>query len=418
MTLATPATAPLDTVRLHWLLRAANHIGRALGPLGLTPKLDPDRLERRASKRTGLNDFGTTPTGERPWREGLERLCTAYNTTSNLHLAGRLSARDHLTRGLVNRLLTIEARRRDPSLATAPLIPPLVVIGLPRSGTTFLHRVLCHAPDALPPLTWQTLAPLPPVHGPDRRPQEGERTIETIRRSAPGIDAKHYLNHEQPEECMMLLDASMASLTYGVLFPAYDYTDWIFTRDGIDDYRYWRDALVGFQRAAPTRRLTLKAPAHTAFIEAIWHHIPDACIIHPHRDPVEVVGSLCSLFYTFHSLVVDRIDRIALGQSMLRTCEHLMQRNLAARAAHPHKTIVDVPYRRLMAKPVETVLGLYEQHGLPVTDALQRAITEAIAERPQHAHGRHTYALEDFGLTPQIVHDRLDPLVQPFLADR
>ncbi|MCB9542929.1 MAG: sulfotransferase [Myxococcales bacterium] len=412
MSPAPGTRAPLDTVRLHWLLRGANRVGRLLAPLGLRPSLDAAAIEARARKLSGLDDFG-----DPGYRDGLERLCAELDTRAGLHLAGRLSARDHLVRGLGNRLGFTDARRRDPSIATAPLIPPLVVVGLPRSGTTFLHRVLCHAPDALPPVTWQLLAPLPPASGPDRRRAQGARTIGDIRRAAPGIDAKHYLDHEQPEECMMLLDASMASLTYGLLFPVPDYIAWLFEHDATDDYRYWRDGLVHLQRGAPDRRLTLKAPVHTAFVDAIWHHVPDALIIHPHRDPAAVVGSLCSLFFTFHSLVVDAVDRDALGASMLAMCERMMQRNLDARAKHPDKVIVDVRYRTLMADPVGTVLSLYERHGLPVTPALEAAIADGIARRPQHAHGRHDYALEDFGLTAAGVRARLDPLVAPFLRD-
>lgn len=404
-------SAHLDTVRLHWLLRTLNQLGRLPAALGLRPALTPEALERRATRQTGLDDFG-----DRTYRDGLDRLCVELDTRADLHLAGRLSARDHLTRGLANRLLTHEARRRDPALRTAPLVPPLIVIGLPRSGTTFLHRVLCHIPDALPPLTWQCLAPYPPLNGPDRRHAQGHKTIRDIRRAAPGLDAKHYLDPEQPEECMMLLDASLASLTYGLLFPVPDYIDWLIAHNARDDYTYWRDALATLQRTAPDRRLVCKAPVHTAFIDAIWAEIPDATIIHPHRDPVAIVGSLCSLFYTFQSLVVDTVDRPALGQSMLRLCEGLMRRTLAARAAHPEHTVIDIAYRRLIADPVTTVLDIHERAGLPITPALEAAITEGVARRPQHAHGTHTYALEDFALTEREVRDRLDPLLAPFLA--
>lgn len=405
------ASPRLDTVRLHWLLRALNQLARLPAALGLRPRLDPEALERRARHQTGLDDFGP-PT----YRDGLDRLCAELDTRDALHLAGRLSARDHLTRGLANRLLTHDARRRDPTLRTAPLTPPLIVVGLPRSGTTFLHRVLCHIPDALPPLTWQCLAPFPPRHGPDRRHAQGKKTIQDIRRAAPGLDAKHYLDHEQPEECMMLLDASLASLTYGLLFPVPDYIDWLVTHDARDDYTYWRDALATLQRAAPDRRLVCKAPVHTAFIDAIWAEIPDATIIHPHRDPVAIVGSLCSLFYTFQSLVVDTVDRPTLGQSMLRLCEGLMRRNLAARAAHLEHTVIDIPYRRLTTAPVQTVLEIHERAGLPITPALETAVTEGVANRPQHAHGTHTYALEDFALTEREVRDRLQPYLDPFLT--
>lgn len=395
--------AGLGPARLHWTLRMVNQVGRGLARVGLAPSLAPAAIEELARRETGLEDFGGDA-----HREGLELLCEELDRHANLTTSGRIAARQALVRGLSNRLLLVDARKRDASLRHEPIVPPLVVIGAPRSGTTFLHRVLCHAPDALPLLTWQLFRPLPPIRGPDRRVELMQRSLEAYRRAAPELDAKHFLSAELPEECMMLLDASFASFTYITQFPAFAYMDWMMARDGIEEYGCWRDYLTIFQRGRPGARLALKAPIHTAFLDAIWHHVPDAKVIYPHRDPVAVVGSFCSTLSSFHSVSVEHIDRARLGRAALRFVEILATRSRAARERNPDKLVVDVYYDELVAKPVETVLHIYEAHGLEVTPALERALAEGVASRPQHMHGRHEYELSDFGLSEAEIHERLD----------
>lgn len=387
------------------LLRAAT---RLMIMLDLPPtRLDDGAVCEFAEDETGLSDFG-----DPHFRVGLGELVRSLKQDADLHPLGHLVARGMITMFLIQRLRLMEARKREPGVFNRPLIPPLIVTGMARSGTTFLHNLLASDPAhrALP--QWQLMRPFPgsvPDAGePDPRIAMLERSLEFRRPMLPGLDSKHHMRADTPEECIIPLAITMNSLLFPTLFPVAGYMEWyLHNADSTLKYREYRWILQAYQAEQPTQRLTMKAPAHMGSLRSLNGEVPEAMIIQLHRHPATCVSSVCSLIQTFHRGVSDIHDVQRMADLILRLYETWLKRNLAFRELHPN-FIYDINYDSFIADPIETIRGIYAHFGLPWSDSVDASLRQYIENHPKNKHGQHRYAASDFGLTEAGIADRLN----------
>jgi hypothetical protein len=377
------------------LHRALDRIGTALG-LERRFRFVPGDLRQAASRRAGLSDFGD------PWFEpGFESLVHSLEREAGLSIVGRIGLHGMVVTLLVNRLLlqiqpTPDERLRD----QAP--PPLVILGLPRSGTTFLHRLLALDPNhrALP--MWQLQRPFALQHRADRRRQETDRVLAWFRRLAPELELKHPVRSDSPEECIWLLNSTFVSHGLWVAAPVYSYLDWLEGCDRRPAYREYARVLTILQGEVPHRRLLLKAPSHAGSLTELLEVWPRALVIQTHRDPVEVLPSLTSLICSVHRSVAREVDPVRTGKVNLQMLLQEMERNRAARSAALTHT-VDVEYRELCTDPTGTVRRIYQEFGLPWPHHFERRIEQHLRQTAGHGPGRHVYSSRDFGLEDSSV---------------
>ncbi|MCP4519707.1 MAG: sulfotransferase, partial [Delftia sp.] len=266
---------------------------------------------------------------------------------------------------LANRLLLAQARQRAPDLFRQPLLPPLIILGLPRSGTTFLHRLLAVDPAHRAVPMWEMMRPLPGKK--DRRRQRARRELRYQQQANPQLDRIHYVRADAPEECMFLLGLTFDSLVFWVTAPVYGYLEWLKSQDHLRAYREYRWLLHVLQAVAPTRRLALKAPAHTLALDALLQAVPNALLIQTHRDPVTICKSGASLIHSTQCRATDELDLPRMLEANFDLLERMIASNRAARAAHPG-LVLDVHYEQLVADPVGTVRGIYQHFELPWSD--------------------------------------------------
>ncbi len=389
-------------------IRALNGVGEFLKRLGFEIAVtQPEKLKQIAVEETGLSDFGAPD-----FEEGLARVTESLKSDVDLGLLGRLGIRDYLVLALKTRLQREALRRRRPELFATPLTPPLMVLGLPRSGTTLLHRLLSLAPEARALRYFEVRRPI--VDGKDDRLAWAYQQYRAFRMLAPGLDAKHFSRPEEPEECIFLFDSSMVSLAFWVAAPVYGYFDWYQKQDQHGPYRQYLEHLQIFQSETPGQRLTLKAPIHTAHVEPILAAIPEVKLVQLHRDPVRVVASVNSLFCTLHRAVARNVDAARMARANLDFLAYGIEKNLAARKALAPNRILDLYYDDLVADPLGVVQSIYEFHGLPFSDEFERRLRTFVAENPQHKHGEHRYANTDFGLSDGAVAERFHDYVTHF----
>lgn len=390
--------------------RVLNSIGAGIRSLGLHPlTYTPERFKKRAMRLAKLRDFG-----EPDFEEGLSVLCESVERDAKLLLTGRLAYQQQITNALVTRLLRIEARKRRPEAFRIPLTPPLIVLGLPRSGTTLLHRLLSLAADARSPALWEMQQPLPGP-GPDERRNQSLREIKRFKKFAPEIDAKHHVDVDEPEEDFFLLDSSFWSFSFWVMAPVYGYLDWFLKQDPRPGYRVYREHLQLLQAGSPEKLLTLKAPVHTGYVETLLETVPNAMIVQTHRDPVSVTCSINSLMYTLQSYLTESLDVRRAATANTEIFAHLVERNIEARRRIAPNRILDVRYPDLTADPVATVKRIYIHFGLPFDDAFEARMRAWMAERPRHRFGKHEYAAEDFGMTDAWIAGRFKAYIERFL---
>ena len=265
--------------------RSINVVGAALRRIHPVASLDEQALCEAAMRATGLSDFG-----EPHFREGLRALLSSAEHDARLHFIGRVVLRQMIVNNLANRLLLVEARRSAPEVFQRPLLPPIIVLGLPRSGTTLLHRLLAADPAHRALEFWELLSPLPLRGGIggacELRRREIEKQFRRRLGMVPDLDRKHFIRPDSPEECMWLQNSSFVSMSFWAVAPVYSYLDWYIPPGSQPGLRRIPALAAAAAAGDPRRRLTLKAPAHTGSLAALHRTLPDALLIQTHRDPV------------------------------------------------------------------------------------------------------------------------------------
>jgi len=391
-------------------LRILNTVGKHLGAARLPAvALDEEALVQAAVKKTSLTDFGDSY-----YREGLLRLLESVESDAALHLSGQVAYREVIVGSLINRLLLTEAYKQTPEIFRKPLKSPIIVLGLPRSGTTFLHRLLAMDPAHRAVPWWELARPLPDSdEQSDRRRQIFQKKLHRRQKMVPDLDRKHYTRVDTPEECIWLLANTFLSPLFWAFAPVYGYLDWYKGQDRLQAYHEYRLLLQVLQADDPTRRLALKSSTHTGAVETLLQTVPGSLLIQTHRNPVETSSSLASLFYSVHSRMTERLDVRRMTEAILSFHEHQIARNLAARDTHPG-ALFDVYYDRLVADPIGTVRDIYDHYDLAWSEEFAECLNYYLQQNPNGKHGAHRYAPENFGQTEEAISERFAAYIERF----
>ena len=395
--LPTPARQPW-TVRRSFLIHTVNILSGMVRPATLA-SLEEEELIQAARRRTGHDDFG-----DASFREPLQRLLSALQTEASLNPLGRLAARRELTRLLVNRLRLQEDRRRHPGIVEQHIRRPIIVTGLPRTGTTFLHGLLALDPANRVPRTWETLYPSPPpeaeTYHVDRRIALVDREIRWFHRMVQDFNRIHPVGARLPEECLVIFSHSFMSYQFASTHRVPSYLDWLQTQSLRASYEMHRRFLQHLQWWCPGERWVLKAPAHMFDFEAMFEVYPDAGVVMTHRDPIEVTASHASLMATLRCAFSDEVDPVEVGHECSRRWAEALSRALRSRdrGSVPSERFLDLYYTDLVADPVAAVEKVYGHFDLPLPDGLREKVRESVNRNPKNRFGEHRYNLHDFGL--------------------
>jgi hypothetical protein len=387
--------------RLHSnMIRAAAYAGartidRSARAVGWTPvSLDPDRLEAAARRSARLDDFG-----DPYYRTGLEQLVQSLENDAELHLIGRVYASRLIGNALVNRLLLQEHRRARPDVHQARLRPPIIITGLPRTGSTFLHRMMSRVPGFFAPPHWLLVRPLPRREGePDEvRQSAARREMRWWKVITPSVKAKHKMGVTLPEECMLALALTFQTQLFNSVAPVEGYLRWYAASDRRGKYADYRSILLALQAQRPDKTLLLKAPDHLGGLDALCAAVPEARIVQLHRDPVAAVNSLASLVYSSQYGLTERRDPARLASYLCDYLETSLRRNLAQRP-HLPVPVLDVQFDTLVAEPVGTAAHILTEFAHPLPPRGRAAMAKYVTSRSQAERPPHQYTGADFGL--------------------
>lgn len=372
---------------------------RAVTHLSLPERmLQPQALVQRAGGPELLAPFDA---------EGaLHLLLEDYRDRAGLNLVGCFAARYDVLRLLRNLAGLHERQVREPALAAAPVARPIFITGLPRSGTTFLHKLLAEDPENRSPAVWETVFPLPRGSDdpPARRIATMNRQLAAFERMAPGFRAVHPIEATSPQECSEITAHVFRSFRFETTHAIPRYRDWLRAVDHRPAYRFHRLFLQHLQHTdGRARRWVLKCPDHVFTLEALAAVYPDARIIVLHRDPLEVLASVAGLTAILRRPFTARLDRLAIGRQVAGDWLDGTERMLRADAEHlfPEERVAHLRFRDLVAAPMATIASVYERFGLPLGAEARQRMEQRVAEQPRGGYGGLTYALEDYGIDPQ-----------------
>src|SRR5208283_4820394 len=356
-----------------------------------------------------LDDFGGDD-----FQEPFRILARSYDRHAQLHFTGRVLVRRHLVRCLMNRLKITEYWRRNPGTENVAVPDPVVITGFPRTGSTFLHKTLAQDRRIRTLRLWEMLSPVPPGWGdasvPDTRLARLRRGIESHRKvilSPAGRDAlksMHWMEADHPAECWQLLQYSFRCGSFGWNAAGDDYNLWLCQQDLTDSYRYYRKLLQILTASAPAERLVVKYPGHLGCLDELIRVFPNARILWLHRDPVDVIPSICSLSKVIRLQRTNDFNPVKLGQRSLEWLTWTFGKGMAARLRHRPEQFLDVYYRDLTRNPVGAVRRIYDFLGWQANPDWEDTLRSYLARDRESRQGlRHRYSPEDFGLNADII---------------
>jgi hypothetical protein len=364
---------------------------------GIRTRLEEGALIDAAVKKSGLRDFG-----DEAWRPALRRLLTSLNEEARLHPWGRFITKQRLLGLLQNRLRAQAAFRMHPDILEQELKPPIVITGLQRTGTTFLHRLLAADPAAYSVLSWEALNPAPMAGRNERKKRIAvARTSERVLRyMAPEFFAIHPVEHLAPEEEILLLDMSFLSTVPEATMLVPEYSAWLERQDQEPAYRGMKRLLLllQWQKGGGRTHWVLKSPHHMEWLDVLVRVYPAVHIVQTHRDPLRNLASFLSMAYHAMHIFSAAVLPEEVGAFWTKKVMGMVERAMAFRASAAAGRITDVLYDDLVKAPLRTVEHVYRAASLSLADDTRRSIEEQRQRSRQHQYGVHRYHLQEFGV--------------------
>jgi hypothetical protein len=370
----------------------------------------PDRavLAIRAQAEAGLEDFGD------PWIfEHLDALIPALNREAALSPAGVQVAEGMLTRALVNRLRFVDLVKRNPEINNEKVSVAAVVVGLPRTGSTMLHRILASSPG-MTGVRWyeaQNYAPFPGEARGDPEPRRAaaREILDYMLTAIPELMSIHPMDIDQPDEELIILGQLFSSTMIEGTYHVPSYARWLTEHDRIRPYRDLKQILKALQWQDPSRagsRWVLKTPGHLMALDAIAEVFPEATVVMTHRDPAETVPSYCSMEASLYSMVSDSITPAAIGAFWSGRLAELLGMFMQARERSTAGRFVDVRYADLTSRPIEEASRVLAAAGVAVTPEIRAGMDTWIEANRREHRAPHRYSAADFGLTEDEIRRR------------
>ncbi len=353
-------------------------------------------------------------------REGLDRLMAALGAESELTLFGQVSVRYDMIRLLRNAAQVEATHAADSALAARPVTAPIFILGLPRSGTSFLHSLLAEDPANAVPRQWQTIHPGPRPVGfdpkADKRVRAVDRQLRIFAGMAPGFSELHPISGDSPQECSEITAHVFQSLRFDTVFRVPGYFAWLEAAGHLPAFRFHKrflQFLQGFDEA----RWVLKCPDHTFCLDAILRVYPDARFIMVHRDPLAVLASNARLTEVLRRPFLRHVDTEELGRQesarWLDGAARLVAFDERADVSPDRK--FHIRHGELIAEPLAVVREIYRHFGMALAAPAEAAMRRMIAARPNGGYARHRpYTLERFHMSAPALTAGFAPYVAAF----
>jgi hypothetical protein len=391
-------------------------------PFTWVNKLDPIReriipIDARfalklAERVTGLHDYGDDGFLQR-FEDAIEGINEIDLTTT-----GRFGVSYVLHWHLTNKLRVVDAAKRHPEIREIPIERPIVILGLFRTGTTFLHAVLAADPNNRAGRAWELFYPVgrrrDPFGDAAWRKRKAKITIGLNHSFIPDQDVVHHVTPDGFEECLFLLQHDLASVTIFAAWGTWSYARRMLDWDMIPSYRNHKLQLQMLTKYRASKRWSLKCPWHLWNLNALLSVYPDACIIQTHRDVAKALGSQCSLSARMIAKMQRGMSMKEVGDFWLDYSRMGVDRGMASRSQIPDSQIYDLRLNDLLAHPIDVLKDIYAHFDLEYDDQLTERFLARIGEQPTSQLGEHEYDIEDFGISAGEVREHFADYCQRF----
>ncbi len=363
-------------------------------------------LAEASARSGGLQNFG-----DDSFRPALAVLLAALDREGDLSEVGRERLGGRILERLQNRLGLEDYYRRYPEILNEELDDPIVIVGLPRTGTTLLQRILGCDPRLYPMLYWETRYPIPlsdPVPpGPDPRIALAKTEVAAMIAANPALLSIHPWDAEAADEEGMLIEHSFHGY-----FDAYadvpSYSEWLWRADQVPAYQHLKRMLKFIQwqkrrRGSSALRWVLKAPHHLRQIDVLFKVFPGAQVIQTHRDPLETVPSSGSFIHNLRRVYMRDADPARAGQQRSAIYARGMLETLRYRDQNPAAAFLDIRFADTVARPVEVVKAIYAFVGLELPADVTERMQVHLEHNRRELRPPHSYSIGHYGLSEEQI---------------
>jgi len=372
----------------------------AIAEMAAHVRLDEDALLAEAAAQVGLDDFG-----DPRFRTSLRVLLAAFRTEAGLSPTGRFSVYQQLLQTLKNRLLIQDLLTRHPEIHDVRIERPIMIVGLPRTGTTHLHNLISADPALRSLPYWESLEPvLPdserPASGmPDPRVVRTDTALTFLNTAVPYFKRMHDMTVDHVHEEVHLLAIDISGMLFETLALMPTWRDYYCSTDQTPSYEYLRTVLKVLQWLRGGTRWVLKSPQHLEQFGVLVRVFPDATFVVTHRDPVSVTASVATMLAYLARLQVATVDPHAIGRYWAERTERMLRACVRDRELLPADRSIDVRFHEFMADNLAMVERIYAVAGQPLTAAARQAMQRFLQSHPPGRHGGVLYDLAEVGLS-------------------
>ncbi len=415
MTQADPVPVQLDDLAEPRFSPQINQLRDLMAQMAPECPLDAETLHAKAAAETGLTDFGPED-----YRERLDVYLTALREIDGLNGAGIVNFHMQLLQILKNRLLLNDLLSRHPEIREIEVLPPVVIAGLPRTGTTHLHNLLAAGPTFRTLPYWESVEPFPLAAElgvePDPRKARMDAAVEFMNAAMPHFALMHEMTTDHVHEEIQLLANDVSTMLFETLAHVPRWRDYYLAHDQTSSYQYLSLQLKALQFLRGGRRWLLKSPQHLEQLAVLDDVFPDVVVVCTHRDPVPVVLSmLAMLTYTarMHRSPVPVHEIAASWSGRLQLMLDALVRD---RDLIPPQRSIDIRFDDFMADEFGVAERIYDLAGEPLTDAARAAMTEYLDNHQRGRLGRIATSAEMFGLDEHDLPARFSRYCERFLV--
>jgi hypothetical protein len=360
-------------------------------------RFDPDELHALAIEAEGADDFG-----DPRYREGLEVLCRALTTDVELSPMGVVSQHTMLVGLLRNRLRVQRELTRHPEILDLEVEAPIIVAGLPRTGTTHLHNLMSADPALRSLPYWESLEPVPPDEERDTDPagrrERCDLALGFMDDAMPHFKRMHEMTTDHVHEEIQLLAMDLSTMLFESVVPLPTYREWWKATDQTPAYRYLKDVLRVLQHERGGDRWVLKSPQHLSCFGVLAEVFPDATVVVTHRDPTAVTLSMATMVAYSVRMNLAHPDPKVLGAYWQDRVGDLLADCARDRDLLAADRTIDVGFDEFMADDVAMVERIYRLADQPFDDRARTAMQDYMATHPRGRHGGVRYDAEVLGL--------------------
>jgi sulfotransferase family protein len=414
VTHATPDLVRLDDLAEPRFSPDAEQIREMMAALAADCTLDADALHARAIADTGLDDFGPDD-----YRERLDVYLAALHEIDDMHAPGIVNFFGQLSQWLKNRLLLTDLVKRHPEIRDIELLPPVVIAGLPRTGTTHLHNLLAAAPTFRTLPYWESFEPFPlPAEvgvEPDPRAARMDVAVQVMNIVMPHFALMHEMTTEHVHEEIQLLANDVSTMFMETLAHVPRWRDYYLAHDQTSTYEYLATQLKALQFLRGGRRWLLKSPQHLEQLPVLAKVFPGVAVICTHRDPVPVALSMVAMI-TYSARIHRSVVPVKeIAAAWIDRLELMLAALVRDREVIAQQRSIDVTFDDFMADELGVAEQVYGLVGEPVTDEARTAMADYLAGHQRGRLGRVVTSCEMFGLNEDELHTRFAPYVSRFL---